>query len=48
LRKIEAWEIPTIEDFKDVIHPSQIIELKINGKVENSEDLRIFTSLRIL
>jgi len=48
LRKIVIWEIPTIKDFKDVINPSQIIELLINGKVENSEDLRIFTSLRIL
>jgi hypothetical protein len=48
LRTIEAWEIPTIEDFKDVIHPSQIIELKIRGEVKNEEDLRIFTNLRIL
>ena len=48
MRKIEAGEIPKIEDFKDVIHPSQIIELEIRGKVKNEEDLRIFTNLRIL
>jgi len=48
LRKIVAWEISTIEDFKDVIHLSQIIELEIRGKVKNEEDLRIFTNLRIL
>ena len=48
MRKIVAWEISTIEDFKDVIHLSQIIELEIRGKVKNEEDLRIFTNLRKL
>jgi hypothetical protein len=46
LRKIKAGEIPTIEDFKDVIHPSQIIELEIYSYSYNEEDLSIFSNLR--
>ena len=48
MRKIVIWEIPTVKDFKDVINPSQIIELEIYSISYYEEDLSIFTNLRKL